>query len=212
MSQPIVILGAGGHARVVADLCRCLGREVAGFLDPAQATDAQVGAARVIGADDRLEDPAFVAAHEFALGVGDPTVRCRLGRAVAAVGGALPALVHPAACVAADAALGRGAVLLAGAIVNCGSRIGDHAILNTGSTLDHDGELGEGTQLGPGAHLGGDVRTGARVRIGIGASVIQGIRIGEDAVVGAGSAVIRDVAAGETVVGCPARPVGSGTA
>jgi sugar O-acyltransferase (sialic acid O-acetyltransferase NeuD family) len=208
MSRPIVILGAGGHARVVADLCRSLGRAVAGFLDGTNGTEEPAGAARVIGSDVRLEDAAFVAAHDFALGVGDAGVRCRLGQRIVAAGGALPALVHPAAVVASDVEIGRGAILLAGALVGCGSRIGDYALLNTGATLDHDGDLAAGTQLGPGAHLGGDVRTGARATIGIGASVIQGIRIGEGAVVGAGAAVIRDVAAGQTVVGCPARPIG----
>jgi len=211
MSSPIVILGAGGHARVVADICRSIGREVAGFLTPDVEPGTSIGALAVLGSDERLRDADFVAAHEFGLGIGDSPLRCELGRRVLDAGGALPALVHERSVVASDVDLGRGSVLMAGTVVNTGAELGAFVVVNTGATVDHDCHLGEGTHVGPGVHLAGAVRSGRIVQIGIGASVVQGIALGDRAIVGAGATVIRDVESDTTVVGCPARPLARAT-
>ncbi|MCP4038984.1 MAG: acetyltransferase [bacterium] len=207
MSGSIVIVGAGGHGRVVADLCRSAGREVVGYLDAGLEAGTRVDGAAVLGGDERLGDRDFVLAHAFAIGIGDPKLRCKLAQLVLDAGGELPAIAHAHTTVAPDVMLGRGTVLMAGAVVNPGSTLEDLVVVNTGATVDHDGRIGEGTHLCPGVHLGGNVTCGARAYVGIGASVIQGICIGHDAIVGAGAVVIRDVAEGETVVGCPAAPV-----
>jgi len=207
VNAAMVIVGAGGHGRVVADVCRSAGRLVAGFLDPAAERGTRIDGFPVLGSDERLADPTFVASHEFCVAVGDPELRCKLGRAVIAAGGTLPAIAHASAIVAPGVTIGQGTILMAGAIVNPGSTIEDFVVVNTGATVDHDGHIGEGTHLCPGVHLGGNVHCGRCAYLGIGASVVQGIRIGEFAVVGAGAAVIRDVAPGETVAGCPAVPL-----
>jgi UDP-perosamine 4-acetyltransferase len=207
VSRPIVIIGAGGHGRVVADLCRCSGRSIAGFLDPGFGTGARIDGIRVLGGDEKLGDADFVAGHDLGIGIGDSRLRCELGREILRAGGSLPALIHPSAVVASQVRIGHGSVLMAGCIVQCGSILEEFVVVNTSASVDHDAHLGEGTHVCPGAHLGGDVRTGSRAFIGVGAAVIPGTRIGEEAVIGAGAAVVRDVAARTTVVGCPARPI-----
>lgn len=209
MKRTIVVVGAGGHGRVVADVCRSAGLSVAGFLDPGRERDTQIDGIPVLGGDERLEDSTFVASHEFCIGIGDSTLRCTLARSVLDAGGTLPVVAHKSAIVAPDVVIGQGTVLMAGAIVNPGTTIDDFVVVNTAATVDHDGHIAEGTHLCPGSHLGGNVHCGRCVYLGIGASVIQGIHIGDYAVVGAGATVIRDVGAGETVVGSPATPVES---
>lgn len=207
MSPPIVILGAGGHARVVADICRSIGRVVEGFLDPGLEPGTSVDGMPVLGSDERLTDSDFVGAHEFGLGIGDSRLRCEVGRRVLDAGGTLPALTHERSVVAPDVVIGFGSVLMAGAIVNTGAELGAFVVVNTGASVDHDCRLDEGTHVGPGVHLAGAVRSGRIAEIGIGASVVQGISIGDGAIVGAGATVIRDVPPDTTVAGCPARPL-----
>ena len=206
-TRSIAILGSGGHARVVADVCQMAGRTVRGFVDPARAPGSALGGVTVLGGDELLHDPAFVAEHDFLVGVGDQRLRRELCLRVRGCQGTLVSVVHPSAVVARGVRIGAGTVLVAGCVVNPGSAIGDFAIINTGATVDHDNVLADGVHVGPGVHLAGDVRCGEDAFLGTGAVVIRGRRVGARAVVGAGAVVIRDVADGVTVVGCPAEVV-----
>lgn len=116
-----------------------------------------------------------------------------------------PVLIHPAASVAGDTALGSGCVVFAGAVVGAGVRIGRGCVINTLSGVDHDGRLAEFTSLAPGALLGGAVSLGARAFIGMRATVLPGRQIGADVVVGAGALVTRDLLAPGGYWGTPAR-------
>ena len=205
---PIIILGGGGHARVLIDACRAAGAPLAGVLDrvPPDHADALLGA-DYLGGDERLDDPALVGAHRFIIGVGAQNARRRLSRQLEAVGALLATIVHPAAWVSPHAVLGAGTLVVAGAVVNAGSRVGRSAIINTGCSVDHDNKLGERCQIGPGARLTGTVACGDDVVIGAGAVVIPGVTLGEGAVIGAGAVVLRDVPPGATMVGNPARPM-----
>jgi sugar O-acyltransferase (sialic acid O-acetyltransferase NeuD family) len=114
-------------------------------------------------------------------------------------------IVHPSAVVASDVALGEGAQIMAGAIIQPGSRIGMNTIVNTKASVDHDCLIGDHVHLSPGVTLSGDVRIYNGVHIGTGATVIQGITIGANSLVGAGSVVIADVPSEIRVLGAPAR-------
>lgn len=210
MTKPLVILCAGGHGRVVADAARAGGHRLAGFLDSGVPAGHIHEGAPVIGGDALLDDPVFVAGHDFIVATGVQALRRRLSLAVDARGGRLATVVHPSAIVAASAEIGGGSFLAAGAIVNPGARLGRFVIVNTGATIDHDDVLEDGVQICPGAHLAGLVTCREDAFIGTGAAIIPGRTIGRRAVVGAGATVVRDIPDDVTAVGCPARVVKGG--
>ena len=206
-TKRIVIIGAGGHGRVVADLCDLLGswQEIVFLDDRFPAMDA-CGEWRVVGT--MADIPAAAAdGNEFALGIGSNAVRMKFFEEARKSGAVLPALVHPAAAVSPRSRLGAGSVVLATAAVNIGAETGAGVIINTGASVDHDCQLGDGVHICPGARLAGAVRVGDLAMIGVGSSVRQGITIGAGATVGAGAAVVADVQPGLVVAGVPAKPL-----
>lgn len=205
MSKPIIIIGAGGHGKVLYDICRVAGLPLAGFLD--NTVRGTIHGVAVLGGDELFDDATFVDAHEFALGVGEPLVRKRLAARVAATGGTLATLIHPSAVISSSVPLGAGTVVNAGAVINIDSRIGKCCIINTRASIDHDCVLGDNVQICPGATLAGGVKCGDDVFVGSGATIVPMVSVGAGSVVGAGCSVIRDVPAGVTVVGVAARIV-----
>jgi sugar O-acyltransferase (sialic acid O-acetyltransferase NeuD family) len=201
----VVIIGSGGHARVVADACRAAGRKVRGFLDPGVVPGTCVGGISVLGGDELLDDPTFATSHEFLVGIGDQRTRRALAMLVREKGAILTTAVHPSAVVAPDVRVGDGTVIIAGSVVNPGAKLGEFVVVNTGATVDHDCILGDGVHVCPGAHLAGGVTCGEDTLVGTGAAVIPGLTIGARSVVGAGAVVICDIPGNVTVVGCPAR-------
>jgi sugar O-acyltransferase (sialic acid O-acetyltransferase NeuD family) len=204
---PLLVVGAGGHARVLLDIAEKQGRyRVVGLLDDRAAMrGTTILGYPVLGGREVLETDAAPAHAVVAIGAA--AARAQWQEHLEARGFQLAVLVHPAAEVGRDVQIGAGSVLMAGAIVNSGTRLGRGVIVNTGASIDHDCDIGAFAHIAPGARLAGGVRAGERVHIGIGSCVIQNRRLGADAVVGAGAAVVRDVAASTTVVGVPARPL-----
>jgi sugar O-acyltransferase (sialic acid O-acetyltransferase NeuD family) len=205
-----LVWGAGGHGRVVAELVQATGGAVAGFIDAAAGTRGKIqgfedvdviGEQALLAAlgDGGALPPAYDA---VALGIGNNAVRLRCLAALPGVD--VPPLIHPRSIVSPSAVLGRGTVVLAGAVVNTGAHLGDAVVVNSRGVVDHDGVLGDGVHVAPGAVLAGTVRVGDRSWIGAGATVIENLTVGADVVVGAGAVVIRDVPPGITVVGVPA--------
>ena len=205
----LLLLGAGGNARVVATTALSTGRfSSIAFLDdrcsdPAQPPD-HLGWP-VIGPLSAALDPQISQKFQAALvAIGNATVRLQWLPRLAAAGYELPVVIHPTAWVSPSAQLGAGSVVFAQACIQAQAVIGSGAILNTGCSVDHDAQLGNGVHICPGARLAGEVQVGDRSWIGIGASVIQQICIGADVIVGAGAAVVRDLPDGVTAVGVPA--------
>jgi len=203
----LLIFGAGGHGKVVAETAEAIGGfEPICFLDDAFARLNGSRRWPVLGPDgyaSRFADCAAV------VGIGNAARRLELLAELAAAGFKLPVLCHPAARISPSARLGEGTVVFAGAVIQADARLGRGVIVNTLAGVDHDCALADGVHVCPGAHLGGDVTVGEGSWLGIGCSVKHGVRIGRGVTVGAGAAVIDDVADGLTVVGCPARPKGS---
>ena len=206
----VIVVGAGGHGQVVADILRAAARagareRLAGYVDDCQSLEGQLLAGgRVLGVISSLRD---IVHDGIVIAVGDNQTRERLWRVLSVAGESFVVARHPAAIVSEDVRVGAGSMLCAGAIVNTGASIGRAVILNTGCSVDHHSTIGDFVHIAPGVHMGGEVAVGARAFVGIGAVVLPGIRIGEDSIVGAGAIVTRDVAPGTTVVGCPAKPI-----
>lgn len=212
MSERFLVWGAGGHGKVVADLVREAGHEVAGFADrdPVKEGEAvEPGGARVVLSEGSLlllltgHDAMPCGATAIALAVGENAARLRCLERLGAV--PAPPLVHPRASVSRAARLGRGTVVFAGAVVNADAVLHEAVIVNSGAVVEHDCDVAAGAHIAPGAVLTGGVRVGRRALVGARAVVTPNVVVGDDALVGAGAVVVRDVPDGATVAGVPAR-------
>lgn len=203
----LLILGAGGHGRVVAFTARSAGAsaEIA-FLDDRFPEITAVDGIPVLG---RFETAARLVGRfaEAIVAIGDGSARLQITHRLRQSGFDLPVLVHPSAVVSEHATLGAGSVVFAHCVVHPGTVAGEGCIINTAATVDHDCRLGSGVHLSPGVHLGGDVHVGDLTWLGVGASVRNGVRIGSRVMVGVGAAVVEDLPDGVTAVGVPARVV-----
>lgn len=205
----LVILGGGGHARVVHATLRLMGARVLGFTDPAPERAGLLARGVVhLGTDDALGelDPRAVELVNGIGSTGRTSLRASVFQRAYERGFRFRALRHPSAVVADDAELGPGVQVMAGAIVQTGARVGANVLINTGAIVDHDCVIADHVHVAPGAVLSGQVILGEGAHVGAGATVRQGARIGARALVGAGAVVVGDVDPGCTVVGVPARP------
>ena len=206
----LVIWGAGGHAKVVADIIGLRGEFViAGFLDDiaSASTPAKfLGAPLYCGLDalDRLHSTDV---RCLILAFGDCSARLTRAEIARARGWCFPTAVHPSAVIAKSAEIGAGTVVAAGAVVNPEVRVGEHVIVNTAASVDHECVIGDAAHIGPGARLAGRVSVGRAAMIGIGATVLPRVTIGAEAQIGAGSLVRHDVPDGMIAFGSPARIV-----
>ena len=198
----VLVIGAGGHGKVVVATLHAAGVEVVGILDDDVAAHGRI----VLGVPV-LGPVAHLARHAgpVVLGIGSNAVRRRI--ALAYPGAEWTSAVHPCAVVHPSVAVGAGTVVFAGAVVQPDAVLGCHAVVNTGATVDHDGRIGDFAHVAPGVHLSGDVLLGEGVFVGVGACAVPGVSVGAWTVVGAGAVVVRDLPPNVTAVGAPARAI-----
>lgn len=207
----LVIIGAGGHSKVVAEAARLQGGwEVVGFLDSGERPPGSTHAgAAILGDESMLAGLVQEGVTHFAIGFGmlepgsaraDAFARCLAA-------GLRPAtIIHPAATVSDSAQIGDGTQVMAGVIVNAEAFVGQNVILNTGAIIEHDANIGEHCHIAPRATVLGGVQVGPMSLVGAGSTLRQGIFLGERSLVAAGAVVVSDVASGQAVAGIPARP------
>ncbi len=205
----MIILGAGGHGRVVLDIVRQENtHNPVGFLDNnTQLHGRRIDGLPVLGSIHQLPDLHSRGIEGAVIAIGDNGVRRAFGDTVEQAGLSLLNAVHPSAQLATSVSLGKGVVIAAGALVCAHCQIGDFVILNTGCIVDHESMIGTSAHICPGVRLAGHVTIESGTHVGIGATVIQNVRVGFEAIVGAGAVVTHDVAPMSTVVGVPARPI-----
>jgi len=205
-----VIVGCGGHGRVVLDILRRAGvYEPVGFVDSNPATHGRrMDGLKVLGHPEELRELRTSLDFDRAIiAIGDNGVRRAFADQLLTWGFELVNAIHPSANLAGNVSLGRNTVIAAGVLVCAHCQIGDSVILNTGCIVDHETLVGTATHICPGARVAGRVIIESGAFIGIGATIIQSIRVGCEAVVGAGAVVISDVDPMSTVVGVPARQI-----
>jgi len=210
MSEKVVGLGAGGHAKVILDVLGLDDRfEIVGMLDtnPELHGKSFLGVP-VLGSDELLHDLYEGGIKYFFLGLGstgDNEPRRKLFEKASGLGMEPVSTIHISAVISPSAHIGGGAQILANAIVNPSTILGINNIINTGAIVEHDCILGDHVHIATGARLASSVKVGSLAHIGVGATVRQLIYIGEGATVGAGAVVVKDVPAGHTVIGNPAK-------
>lgn len=208
----VVLLGGGGHARVVLDcLLLCAETEIMGVLD---ANPSRMGGyvfgVPVLGNDELLAELVERGATHFVVGlggVGDNGPRRRLFEVGLAKGLRPLSVRHPSAIVSPRAQVGEGCQLLPGCIVNAGAVLGRNVLVNSAAVVEHDCAVADHAHLATGSRLASTVRVGEGAHVGAGAVVRQCVSVGAHAVVGAGAVVIRDVPEWAVVAGVPARPL-----
>ena len=202
---PVVVVGAGGHAKVVIELIRAEGLyDVVALLD-ADATPRRVLGVEVVGDDDALPRLRADGMANAFIALGGNALRLKVAGRARGLGFDLVNAVSPAAVISPTARLGVGVAVMAGAVINAEARIEDLAIVNTNASIDHDCVLGEACHVAPGCALAGGVTVGRLAFLGIGTVAIPGVKIGEGAELGAGACVVKDIPAGVLARGVPAR-------
>jgi len=208
----VLIIGAGGHGKVVLDILRAGNLyDPAGFIDadPALAGIA-VGGIKILGAMNILPKMYRQGIRGAVVAIGDSRARRHCAALLHEQGIELVNAVHPTAFVSPTATLGKGVIVAAQAAISTEGRVDDLVIINTSAVVDHECHIGEAAHICPGVHLAGRVSVGAGAFVGLGANIIQCLKIGEGATVGAGAVVLEDVPAFSTVVGVPARVIRAG--
>ena len=210
-SEPYLIIGAGGHGRVLVDLALLNGSRVSGFVDSFVETGKEIAKHQVLGPDSFLDtlEPDSV---QLLMGIGTTIGlkrRLAIAESLETKGFKFKSLIAKSAFISPRAAISpNGAQILARAIVQTDARIESYTVINTGAIIEHDVVVERGSFIGPGAVLSGGVKVGSNVLIGSGAVILPGIEIQANAIIGGGAVVTKGIAENETVTGNPAKQLG----
>lgn len=207
--RKLIVFGAGGHAKVVAETAELAGWPIEGFVDDRSSTGMEINSRhRVLGNREWLASLRRDR-YQIALGIGDNYIRGALVCFLEGLGFATALIISPNAVVSPSAKIGTGAVVLPGAVINATATIGKGAIINSGAVVEHDCIVGEYAHLSPRSALGGGARVGEFTHLGIGSNVLPSVSIGSRSVLGAGSVATRSVPDDVIAFGVPARIVRS---
>ena len=203
---PVLIIGAGGHGRVILDTLMSGGRKVVGFLDDNVALHGtEVNGVPVLGASANAAEIAHSLAAAVIIGIGEDSIRAKMMNLLLESNIALACAIHSSAVIAKDVVVPPGVVVMAGAVINTGVQLGLGSVVNTKASLDHDVILGEGAHVMPGAVGTGGVAIGRYAVLGSGAVILPYRHVGDNAYVAAGAVVVENVPVDAIVMGVPAK-------
>lgn len=201
MNRRIVIVGASGHGKVIADIAKRNGYAEIVFLDD-NASLKECSGYPVVGTS---KDAERYGDSDFIVAIGNARIRQKIQLSLAENGKRLATLIHPNAVIGENVSLDEGTVVMAGAVINPCVKIGKGCIINTCASVDHDCMIGDFVHISVGAHVAGTVAIGNRTWIGIGGVVSNNIEITDDCMIGAGAVVVKNIPESGTYVGAPAR-------
>lgn len=207
---PMIIIGAGGHAKVLIDALLLQGKDIIGIVDK----EAEKAGTNLLGVPVLGDDTVVLnyAADKVVLvnaigSIRDTALREKVYDNFKKLGYSFSGVIHPSAIVARNITFGEGVQVMAGTVIQTGSSIGANSIINTRASIDHDCVIGEHVHIAPGAVLSGSVKIGKGVHIGTGSSIIQSIQIGAGSTIGAGAVVVGNMPEGIAAFGVPAKIV-----
>lgn len=188
----VVILGAGGHAHVIADIIEAEGNQVVAFLDDDKSQPDCAGS---------ISNYKEYSGSEFIIGIGNAAVREKLSK----LDLHWHTAIHPSAIISKSAKIGEGTVVMPNAVINARTTIGKHCIINSGAIVEHDCLIGDCSHISVGANLGGTVSVGKKCWIGIGSTIKNNISLCDNVFVGAGALVVKNIEESGTFIGAPSR-------
>lgn len=198
----LLIIGAGGHAKVVCDVAKDYYNDIV-FADDDKKGQVVLGCEVKFSVEEALNGEKT----DFIVAIGDNSVRERLFFKFAENGFNPVSLIHSSSIIGEGVEIGKGSVVFAGVVINPQASIGCGCIINTGASVDHDCEIGNFSHVCPGGRIAGSVKIGDRCFFGVGSSVVNNVVIASEVVFGAGAVVIKDVSEKGVYVGCPARKI-----
>lgn len=205
----IVIIGGGGHAKVVIELIRSRNEyEIVGILDPQLERGTRVLDVEVLGSDAQLDELLAQGVQNAAVGLGswgDNSIHGRIFKNLKDKGYHVPALIHQHAIVSNHVAIGEGSQIMAGAVIQPNTVIGSNTVINTGSIIEHDCRIGDGVYTGSRVACSGFVTIGNDCFIGSGVTIIPQIKISKFSFIAAGAVVVSDIEEAQKVRGVPAK-------
>lgn len=201
MDEEVIIIGAGGQGKVVADIIRLSGDKVIGFLDDNPNLKGNFAGAPVLG---RVEEYKWFPDVQYIIAIGNAAARETIASRLPGV--RWHRAVHPSAVISSlDTQVGEGTVVMAQAVINPGAVIGKHCIINSGAIVEHDNVIEDFAHISVGAKLGGNVHIGKRTWIGIGGVVRNNLSVCGDCVIGAGGVVVKGINKAGVYIGVPAK-------
>ena len=203
MKDKLLIIGAGGHGKVIADIALKMNKwKTIAFLDD----DGNIKQSMDIAVIGKFNDAfKYIQDYDIFVAIGNNSTRERIQKNLEKLGASMPVLIHPDATIGEQVKIGTGTAVMAGAIINCCTKIGKGCIINTGATIDHDNTIEDYVHISPGANLAGTVKVGKGTWIGIGSVVSNNISIVGNCKIGAGAVVTKDIDEVGTYVGVPVK-------
>lgn len=205
-AKPVIMIGNGGHARVLVDILLLQNREIIGYTAPEKEENPY--GLDYTGNDQFIMEYFSPSDVELVNGIGSVSstnLREKLYNEFKSQGYFFSSVIHPSAIIASTVKMGEGVQILAGTVIQPFAKIVDNTIVNTSASIDHDSIIGKHCHIAPGCVLSGSVHVGNGTHIGTGTTIIQNIKVGKNVLIGAGSLVIRDVEDNKVVYGCPAK-------
>lgn len=203
MKDNVIIIGASGHGKVVADIIFQSGDQVMGFLDDNPDLGETFIGIPILGMIDTFSDYPTA---KFIVAIGNSAIRASIAEKLAGV--SWYTAIHPRAVISdIDTVIREGTVVMADAVINASAKVGRHCIINTGAVVEHDNRIEDFVHISVGAKLAGAVHIGKRTWIGIGATVSNNVDICDNCLIGAGAVVVSSIQRPGTYIGIPAKEI-----